>query len=1041
MPQRGLKDLDAVVGLSAYGGVGEEQAMTMRQAGVNDGQQDTDWRGGDGGPSASMAVEGVQALPMGVSFTVRRRGLIRDVLAHDAAGKAVLICAPSHFGKTAVLIQVVEEVRTDPKRGAAVLIDAHDAQVDELLLQLDEVEETTSGQDRPLVAIDNLPVFEACAARMLVERLRGLRRLGCGVVASCLPSNRTLIKAFGDSIKIAPRALTVGPHEYAEWMRVFSLPVAIDVYGLTQGIPALVAALRGSLGGLAKPPRQYSSCVYEVCQSVMAEIEGEEGSLWSVAALMMLLGSGSLSDVGRCGPAITQRQVSALARDYPIFGIDPASQTFTCLTDAADALGRLRQDVVDKSPRLARRAVKTLMKLGRVDDAARLVEGQFSPAMALGAIRAYPVEFSLAGHARLVLRALDAPRGPSSHAGPRAIELVALYAASIIAGDLRQARFAAKRLERLSDDGGGERCAFAWARAEAIHSAWGGSDGTELPERDHGGDIASTDDACILLSLHVRLLHALVRHEDLEEPLAAEGLRDSVRLDQPRLLVEADRMIGEALMGGTLRLDERDELYAGICGELLDEGLTWVAGQMRLALATRRLLVGMPVADERAFSDAGTLYVRANNQEMQLLCTVLEGWQDLLHGEVINAGFRGRQVAGLAGEGLDFIFGWAKLLERVAQLRNTSLVTLREEAVAIDLAERGVDSLRAWRVALELSAARMDAELSAWYSMHRVSLLDPSMRLVARLAIDALGERADSVRRLLPRQLLVGYSLLAPEDAKVDRPFQVVAQPELDEEQVRINLFGGFRAERGGHVMVDELWKRKKASVLAARLVLAEGSFVPRDVLAGELWPGLAPERAKSNLYTTLSTLRGALGQRQMGVNYLVTQGEGVAINVEYISSDIMVFNALTRQVLLRRNGASAPQLIELCLKAEQVYVGPLYVPDRNTPRFFVNMRRALQAKFVDCMMRGVELAIDEENTGAAIWMVEAALRYEPRREDVVRAAMRVYDLDGRRREVEELFMRHGVYLREHGGGLPEPETRALYERIMQRKRRHGSVS
>ena len=162
--------------------------MTMRQAGVSDGQQGTDWRGGDGSPSASMAVEGVQALPMGVSFTVRRRGLIRDVLAHDAAGKAVLICAPSHFGKTALLIQVVEEVRTDPKRGAAVLIDAHDAQIDELLLQLDEVEETTSGQDRPLVAIDNLPVFEACAARMLVERLRGLRRLGCGVVASCLPS-------------------------------------------------------------------------------------------------------------------------------------------------------------------------------------------------------------------------------------------------------------------------------------------------------------------------------------------------------------------------------------------------------------------------------------------------------------------------------------------------------------------------------------------------------------------------------------------------------------------------------------------------------------------------------------------------------------------------------------------------------------------------------------------------------------------------------------------------------------------------------------
>ncbi len=55
--------------------------------------------------------------------------------------------------------------------------------------------------------------------------------------------------------------------------------------------------------------------------------------------------------------------------------------------------------------------------------------------------------------------------------------------------------------------------------------------------------------------------------------------------------------------------------------------------------------------------------------------------------------------------------------------------------------------------------------------------------------------------------------------------------------QVNVRLFGGFQVERGGHVVTDAAWRRRKACVIAARLVLAGGAFVGRKELGEEVWP------------------------------------------------------------------------------------------------------------------------------------------------------------------------------------------------------------
>ena len=48
----------------------------------------------------------------------------------------IVCCAPAGFGKTALLLQYVQEVREDPARGRAELIDAEEALLEELMLQI-----------------------------------------------------------------------------------------------------------------------------------------------------------------------------------------------------------------------------------------------------------------------------------------------------------------------------------------------------------------------------------------------------------------------------------------------------------------------------------------------------------------------------------------------------------------------------------------------------------------------------------------------------------------------------------------------------------------------------------------------------------------------------------------------------------------------------------------------------------------------------------------------------------------------------------------
>lgn len=994
------------------------------------------------GAVAICAKTALEPLPMGSSYTVRRERMVRDLVARGREAGIVVVCAPNGFGKTATLMQYADEIRSDPSRGVVQMIEATDSSADELLVQLEEVENETSEAMRPLVAIDNVPCYKPEEREQLVARLRGMRSHGYEILLTCTPANMDLMHKLSDSVKVHAQALRVHPREYSDWARVFTISRTLDVYGLTQGVPELVAALQTTVGSPQGDADLLQAAIVNVTGSIVAELIRSESPLLRPVCLMLLVGDGNITELERVGLRISADALSSISRDYPIFGFDPATLEFSCLGTEQSARRRIREIVAAAFPSLVMRAIRVHMKAGRIDLGIALAERYLDSDGAFELVQQFPVTIPLAGHADFVSKTLQARESKygSSDAGVAAC--LSAYVSACTMGNYRLARAMAQVLSQRADEIEQELHPEDWTSALAVSEVWASCKGIALPQLSEGF-CARMNEQCKNLRAHAEAIRNVVNGTVCEKlDKCVQDASDNANvIDVPSFFTFCDNMLYEIMTGSFNSVNEDDEILASFDVVLRERKLAPLLDLQRMVLNFRRLMACMPLLDERAFNEASTGAIRASDQDMQLFCMLLEGWQDLERGKIVNAQFRGQQVQKLAGTSRAFLQDWAYLLEIAAHLRNSSRIAVREDAELLDLMAKDLSPAITWAYALQLSAAHFDAELAAWYSLHKEVLLGQRFRLFARLAMRIMGERADAVRRLLPARAALSY---APNVAVETRPVNLFDMPRDEQEselgQVVVTLFGGFKIARNGHVLTSTVWRRKRSSVLVARLALEMGSMVSRQILGEEFWPNAGENRARDNLYVTISVLKKAIGQVPGGPEYIISQGDCVAVNKEFISSDVAQFDRMAREILTRKLGTTCGQVIDMCLKMEELYVGPLYVPSSGRTAYFERMRKSYASKFIDCMIKGATVAMEDGDMPSASWLIEAALRHGPAREDVLRCAMRVYDMEGRRREVVDLYNGHLHYLEHELRTIPEAETRELYEQIVHRARLRGVV-
>lgn len=982
-------------------------------------------------------TDDLELMPLGSSYTVRRDRLMNELIAKGRKAGIVVLYAPDGFGKTSVLLQYTQEVKRDPTRGPVRIIEADRAIGREVFMQLEVVTDELKDKPHSLIAIDNVPNLSQSETEELIDRIRSLRAMGVGVFLSCRPSNRQLIHGLGDSIKVNAQMLKVHAYEYSAWASAFSISTSLDFYQLTQGVPELVSAMQSGLYGQGDVAQMLENEIVNIYGAALVDLASlENNALFSVACLMVLMGEGNISELEACGVRLSAIDQSYLVRDYPIFGVDPADRSFTCLGTEDNARLRLRKLVAEIRPELVVRAARILIKAGRCDTAMDLADAFLDRSAVLELAGQYGVDLALTGHGGDVCRAaLGKTEADGRVSEPTPDEALGIYLAAVSVSNTKLARYMASIIEHAGEQAICELDPVSWKVAHAFTAACYGDSGLGLPASHTALESEASCAALDMLSAHIEIKHGLTERAKGGEILA--GLKtDKVydcELDIAGTFVRADRMLTELFDGSYAGTDERDDEMALTLEALEARDIRALAIWVRMVLSARRLFAGMPVTDEQAFNELDRFAVRVRDNQVQLFGLILEGWQSLAEGRPVNAKFRAVQVLRLAEESIGYIRDNALLLERAAYLRNTSMVSVREEAELLDLSRTQVGGAEAWMVALHLASAGRDSDLAAWMSMNRPGILDPSYRLFARLAMHCLGEPAARIRKKLPVRELSRYSLRDDFEGEGERLFQAGDAEGVDViGHIEIRMFGAFRAERDGFPITDKMWRRKKAATLAERLALGMDALVDRETLAMELWPHAEFNSARNNLYSTISRLRSALGPTPDGKSCVLIQNECIGLNGDYVKTDVRLFDQISREVLGNRTGARGPHLIELCLKIEQLYAGPLYVPNGCNPTYFLRMRRIMESKYIDCMIRGANAALEENDLQSAVWLVESGLRQETAREDMVRCAMRVYGAAGRRRDIVELYSGHMHHLREQVNGVPEPETRRLYERLVE---------
>lgn len=982
-------------------------------------------------------TDDLELMPLGSSYTVRRDRLMNELIAKGRKAGIVVLYAPDGFGKTSVLLQCAQEVKNDPTRGPVRIIEADRAIGREVFMQLEVVTEELKDKPHSLIAIDNVPNLSQSETEELIDRIRSLRAMGVGVFMSCRPSNRQLIHGLGDSIKVNAQMLKVHAYEYSAWASAFSISTSLDFYQLTQGVPELVSAMQSGLYGQGDVAQMLEKEIVNIYGAALVDLASlENNALFSVACLMVLMGEGNISELEACGVRLSAIDQSYLVRDYPIFGVDPADRSFTCLGTEDNARLRLRKLVAEIRPELVVRAARILIKAGRCDTAMDLADAFLDRSAVLELAGQYGVDLALTGHGGDVCRAaLGKTEADGRASEPTPDEALGIYLAAVSVSNTKLARYMASIIEHAGEQAICELDPVSWKVAHAFTAACYGDSGLGLPTGHAALESEASCAALDMLSAHIEIKHGLTERAKGGEIL--EGLKTDkaydCELDIAGTFVRADRMLTELFDGSYAGTDERDDEMALTLEALEAHGIRALAIWVRMVLSARRLLAGMPVTDEQAFNELDRFAVRVRDNQVQLFGLILEGWQSLAEGRPVNAKFRAVQVLRLAEESTGYIRDNALLLERAAYLRNTSMVSVREEAELLDLSRTQVGGAEAWMVALHLASAGRDSDLAAWMSMNRLGILDQSYRLFARLAMHCLGEPAARIRKKLPVRELSRYSLRDDFEGEGERLFQAGDAEGVDViGHIEIRTFGAFRAERDGFPITDKMWRRKKAATLAERLALGMDALVDRETLAMELWPHAEFNSARNNLYSTISRLRSALGPTPDGKSCVLIQNECIGLNGDYVKTDVRLFDQISREVLGNRTGARGPHLIELCLKIEQLYAGPLYVPNGCNPTYFLRMRRIMESKYIDCMIRGANAALEENDLQSAVWLMESGLRQETAREDMVRCAMRVYGAAGRRRDIVELYSGHMHHLREQVNGVPEPETRRLYERLVE---------
>ena len=251
--------------------------------------------------------------------------------------------------------------------------------------------------------------------------------------------------------------------------------------------------------------------------------------------------------------------------------------------------------------------------------------------------------------------------------------------------------------------------------------------------------------------------------------------------------------------------------------------------------------------------------------------------------------------------------------------------------------------------------------------------------------------------------------------------------------QCQVRVFGGLEVRIGERLVREKDWRKRKARVLFALMVLQRGRDLPREQICDQLWPHLDSERARNNFYVIWSMMKAALvphGRKGAPLEYADNTAGLCRIDVERVESDLDRFAQVVSAARGAETGQDFAEATSRYRELTDIYVGEL-LPGDLYDDVFSPARDRYRTEFCDAMRRAVRCAELASDANAALEFARRGLEADPVSEDLYQAVIRCHIGLGQRSAAIDAYFVCRQQLCDELGLDPSRETMRLYDRIL----------
>lgn len=245
--------------------------------------------------------------------------------------------------------------------------------------------------------------------------------------------------------------------------------------------------------------------------------------------------------------------------------------------------------------------------------------------------------------------------------------------------------------------------------------------------------------------------------------------------------------------------------------------------------------------------------------------------------------------------------------------------------------------------------------------------------------------------------------------------------------RLEVKLLGSFSVERNSFAIDPALFSRQKTRALLALLLLSEGQVLPTDNISFMLWPASSAEKARTNMYCTLSKLKTALKLPDGSCPYLNRSSGFVALSRSLVHCDCDDIKLLCAHMCSGELQIDA--LIDALKSLSSLYQGE-FLPGNDDDEPIIWARRMWQRRVVDAALSSSHQFEQEQKLTWALTAAETALEWDQEREDSYAQIIHLQTCLGQRPSAVQTWFRYVKSMRLIGLD-PSQEMSKLYAEVI----------